>query len=83
LGHAQVVETLAQADVAVVEAYDPEAPGHQTIDETRAPGHQLHAQAHDEQQGLPIDRTVVFHLQADAVGRDLHACVFLIQRRQA
>ena len=50
VGHAQVVEVLRQADVAVVEAHDAKA-GFCTsaCTKRRRPGDQLHAQAHHQQ----------------------------------
>jgi hypothetical protein len=72
VGRAELVEGLAQADVAVVEADDAEALGHQLLDEAVRPGDELHAQAHDHQQGLAIGGPLDIDLDADAVGAELH-----------
>ena len=74
LGTPRVIEALAQADVAVVEADDAKAARDQQRDEVLVPAEQLHAQAHDEQQRLAVRRAVVFDLEADAVGGELHRC---------
>jgi hypothetical protein len=69
---ARVVEALAQADVAVVVAHHAKARVHQLPHEGVGPGHQLHAQAHDEQDdGAALAAGVVdFDLQP--VGGDFH-----------
>ena len=68
VGCTEVVEALAQADVAVVEADHAIAPCHQAGHELGVPGHELHAQAHDEQQRLTLHRAVVFDFKGNAVG---------------
>ena len=45
----ELVEVLAEADVAVVEVHHPKTGIHQALHHRRRPRDQLHAQAHDEQ----------------------------------
>src|SRR6185369_7162482 len=65
-------EALTEADVAVVEADDAKPAPDEQGDQVLVPAEQLHAQAHDEQERLALRRAVVFHLEADAVGSELH-----------
>ena len=67
-----MVEALAQADVAVVHAKHAKAARDEQLHEFIGPADQLHAQAHDEQQGLAAGQALVVDLDADAVGDDAH-----------
>ena len=72
VGHAQVVEALAQADIAVVQPQDPKATRHQQLHQLVGPANELHAQAHDQQQRLGVGGALVVKLDLDAVRSDLH-----------
>ena len=72
VGHAEVVEALRQADVAVVEADHAKAARHEPRDEALGPAQQLHAQAHDQQQRRAPPRPKLLDHQPDAGGGDQH-----------
>mmetsp|Transcript_77776 Transcript_77776/g.215559 ORF Transcript_77776/g.215559 Transcript_77776/m.215559 type:complete len:313 (+) Transcript_77776:1155-2093(+) len=72
VGLAELVKGLAEADVPVVEADDPETLGHQLFDQAVGPGDELHAQAHDHQQRLAVVRAVHLDFQAHTVAGELH-----------
>ena len=76
VGHAFVVKFLRQADVAVVVPDDAVTRRHQRIHQLQRPGHQLHAQAHDEHHHRP-GAAGVFHFDVDAVCFDFHSCIRL------
>ena len=59
-----------QADVAIVEAHDPEAAGGQALAERIRPGHELHAEAHDEQDRRGVRRPELLVLDGDPVRLD-------------
>ena len=67
VGHARVIEALAETDVAVVEADDAKAALDEQRDEVLVPAEQLHPETHDEQQRLAVRRPVGFDFETDAV----------------
>ena len=70
-----MVEVLGQADVAVVVPDHAVTGVHQGAHQRRRPGHQLHAQAHDEQNDRALNALAgagVFHFDIDSVGFDFH-----------
>jgi hypothetical protein len=76
-----VVKVLAQANVAVVHANDTKPGVHQRLHQLRRPGHQLHAQAHDQQDHragvgvavLGVDFCGVFNFDVNTVCSDFHS----------
>ena len=72
VGDAQLVEAVAQAGVAVVEADDAQAARQQPLDELLGPARELHAQAHHEQDRRRVARTGVLDLERQAVGGHAH-----------
>ena len=67
VGHAEVIEALRQAGVAVVEAHDAKALGDEALHQLVGPADELHAEPHDEQQRLAVARPLVVDLDGDAV----------------
>ena len=74
IGRAQVVEFLGQADVAVVMPDDPVTLLHQRLHQLYGPGHQLHAQPHDEHYHFAAAPSV-FHFDLELVCFDFHSCM--------